>query len=84
MFLFTIVTFFCVYHRDRGQHTLVSPNGEGYLGFTYNHINGLYVAPWHQKKGIGKELMEERFESMQDYIGKGAMVYTYYNTEKMH
>ena len=69
VFLFTIATFFCVYHRDRGQHTLVSPNGEGYLGFTGNHINGLFVSPWHQKKGIGKELTR-RFirQTKQDHF----------------
>ena len=28
--------------------------------------------------------MERRFQEMKKYIGKGAMVYTYYNTEKIN
>jgi hypothetical protein len=35
------------------------------------------------KDGPGKELMKKRFKKMQKYLGKGANLYTYYNTEKV-
>ena len=57
--LFTVITFFTVYYRNRGENVITSPNNEGYLGYTKNHISGLFVAPWHQKKGIGKKLSKE-------------------------